>query len=339
MALIMFRNKNKAFISKISQLGLLLVCVLFSLNVLAAGKFNASKRYLYVQPGQSVFKIVKILYPNKRKAWPGIIKNIVKKNPHAFVGADATKIRAGERLEIPSIWSNIKPVAAQAVVYKAPQAVGQVIKKRGKTFVISKEKKKRNIDLGSEVYVGDRIFTGVKGFIRLSMIDEAKIDLRCNSEMIIEDYQLMRGKNRSVIYLIKGSVKKITGSIGKMAEDIYEMHTPLATVGVRGTEYALRVLQTYGCDGSMDVNSNGLFVKVSKGAIDVKGPKDDVSLDNGDTALIADKESKTQPIKARVGVFDDVAASQEKAGSFASVFWLMLLASIIFILRKRKYAN
>lgn len=323
----------------IGQIGLMFFCVLFSLNVLAGGKFNAQKRYLYVQPGQSVFSIVKILYPNQKDQWPAIIKQIVRKNPHAFTGADATKIRTGERLVIPSIWSNLKPASnVKAVVYKAPQAVGQVIKSRGKTFVISKEKKKRNIDLGSEVYVGDRIFTGVKGFVRLSMIDEAKIDLRCNSEMIIEDYQLLRGKNRSVIYLIKGSVKKITGSIGKMADDIYEMRTPLATVGVRGTEYALRVLQTYGCDGSMDVNSKGLFVKVNKGAIDVDGPKDDVSLNSGDTALIADKESKAKSIKARDGVFDDVAAGQEKAGSL-SIYGLMFLFLLSLFLRKKKYAN
>ena len=324
-------------ISRFSQISLFIFCAVFSLNVIAGGKFNTQKRYLYVQPGQSVFTIVKILYPTQKDQWPAIIKRIVKKNPHAFVGADATKIRVGQRLEIPSVWSNVKPVSnVKAVVYKEPKAVGQVIKNRGKTFVISKEKKKRNLDLGSEVYVGDRIFTGVKGFLRLSMIDEAKIDLRCNSEMIIEDYQLMRGKNRSVIYLIKGSVKKITGSIGKMAEDIYEMHTPLATVGVRGTEYALRVLQTYGCDGSMDVNSQGLFVKVNKGAIDLKGPKDEVSMAHGDSALIADKESKALPIKAREGVFEDASVTQEKAGS---VYWLLLLMSLVPVLRKRIYAN
>jgi len=335
----MFSIFKELPIVKLSQTGLMFFCIMFSLNVLAGGKFNAQKRYLYVQPGQSVFSIVKILYPTQKDQWPAIIKQIVRKNPHAFTGADATKIRTGERLEIPSIWSNLKPVSdVKTVVYKEPQAVGQVIKNRGKTFVISKEKKKRNLDMGSEVYVGDRIFTGVKGFISLSMIDEAKIDLRCNSEMIIEDYQLLRGKNRSVIYLLKGSVKKITGSIGKMAEDIYEMHTPLATVGVRGTEYALRVLQTYGCDGSMDVNSNGLFVKVNKGAIDVKGPKDDVSLNNGDTALIADKDSETLAIQARDGVFDDAAAAQEKAGS-VSFYWLMLIVSIGLVLRKKKHAN
>ena len=335
----MLRTSKKICLSKISFAGLILFGILFVSSAIADGKFNASKRYLYVQPGQSVFTIVKILYPTQRDDWPAIIKIIVRKNPHAFVGADATKIRTGERLEIPSRWSNVKPVAVKAVVYKEPQSVGQVIKTRGKTFLISKNKKKRNLDLGSEVYVGDRIFTGMKGFIRLSMIDEAKIDLRCNSEMIIEDYQLMRGKNRSVIYLLKGSVKKITGSIGKMADDIYEMRTPLATVGVRGTEYALRVLQTYGCDGSMDVNSKGLFVKVNKGGIDVKGPKDEVSINNGETAMIADKSSKTKSIKPRDGIFANQSEYDEKSGSFMSFFWLALLAPIVLVLRKRSNGN
>jgi len=312
---------------------LFLLTMFFSFSVMADGKFNVQKRYLYIQPGQTVFNIVQVLYPDQQKYWPEIIRKIVRINPHAFAGADATKILSGERIELPAYTSNIKPVVTttKAVVYKGPQAVGQVIKSRGKTFVISPDQKTRSVDLGSEVFVGDRIFTGVKGFIRLNMIDDAKIDLRCNSEMIIEDYQLLRGANRSVLRLIKGSVKKITGTIGKVAEDIYEMHTPMATVGVRGTEYAIRVLQSHGCDGSLDVNSKGLFVKVNRGAIDIKTDKQKVSLNNGDAAYLANSGSNLKGIEAREGVFDK--AQEDKASFFGSTFWLSLVLPFIMLFR------
>ena len=296
---------------------LLTVSMVISAATMAETKFNTSKRYLYIQPGQSIFNIVQVLYPDQQKYWPEIIRKIVRKNPHAFVGADATRILSGERIEIPAFSSTIKPVATtKAVVYKGPKSVGQVIKSKGKTFAISSQHKRRLLEVGSEVFVGDRIFTGVKGFIRLSMIDDAKIDLRCNSEMQIEDYQLLRGANKSVLKLIKGSVKKITGSIGKVAEDIYEMRTPLATVGVRGTEYAIRVLQSHGCDGSLDVNSQGLFVRVNKGAIDIKSKKQTVALNTGNTAYLADEESKLKGIEAREGVFDK--AEEKKANTLVA---------------------
>lgn len=330
-------NISIKFFSRKLLLGIFIVLSMFGSACIAAdGKFNTQKRYLYVQQGQSVFSIVQVLYPGQQKHWPAIIKKIVKKNPHAFIGADATKIQAGERILLPAYSSTIKPVAktAKALVYKGPRSVGQVINKRGKTFVLTKNKKRRSLDVGSEVFVGDRVFTGVKGFIRLSMIDDAKIDLRCNSEMLIEDYRLLRGGNRSVLHLIKGSVRKITGSIGKVADDIYEMHTPLATVGVRGTEYAIRVLQSHGCDGSLDVNSKGLFVKVNKGAVDIKSNSQKVALNKGDAAHMKDKGSTLKGIEAREGVFDKVD-EEKKSHFFGTIYWLLLLVPVILKCRSR----
>lgn len=320
---------------KLSLLTALCLCMLTSFGLQAAEKFNTENRYLYIQPGQSVFNIVKVLYPAQSKRWPAIIKQLVRLNPHAFIGADATKIKAGQRLQLPhlSMFKKTKRAIYKPLV-KLPLVVGQVIKTRGKVFSISAKKKKMNLKVGSDIFVGDRIYTGVKGYIRLNMIDEAKIDLRCNSEMLIEDYQLLKGANRSIIHLLKGSVRKITGSIGKMADDIYEMHTPLATVGVRGTEYAIRVLQQYGCDGSLDVNSKGLFVKVSRGSIKVKTHYEKKVLHKGEAALLKDKNSRLKKIKVKAGVFEKPVVKDEKRVLFGAFYWLIFLSPIIILMRK-----
>jgi len=335
----MHKYLNKFIVLKYSLSGLLLLCLMLSFDASATGKFNTQKRYLYIQPGQSIFSIVKVLYPDQQTQWPRIIKKVVRINPHAFIGADATKILPGARIELPAISTNIKPAtykpsSDKPVVLKKIHAVGQVIQARGKTFSISKKNKKQNLEVGSEIYVGDRIFTGVKGFIRLNMIDEAKIDLRCNSEMLIEDYQLLHGGNRSVIYLIKGSVKKISGSIGKLAEDIYEMHTPLATVGVRGTEYAIRVLQQYGCDGSLDVNSKGLFIKVRKGAIDIETETQDQELNKGEAIHLEGEGEDLQKIEVQDAVFEAVTQEPKKSHLLGSIFWFIFFMPLIFVLRK-----
>lgn len=329
----MYSNLKTSSLLKNSQLCFIAFLLLFSIGVSAAEKFNAQKRYLYVQPGQDVFSLVKVLYPKHKSRWPEIIKNIVRKNPHAFVGADASRIQAGSRIELPPVTSRMRPAAsARAMVYKGPKAVGQVVKKRGKVFVLSPANKKRNLDIGSEVYVGDRVYTGVTGFIRMNMIDDAKIDLRCNSEMLIEAYQLIKGANRSVLHLLKGSVNKVTGSIGKFAEDVYEMHTPMATVGVRGTEYAIRVLQTYGCDGSLDVNSKGMFVKVRKGAIDLKNQKQKRLVSKGESIHLASKAGEIKSIQAQDGVFSAVE-SDKKSQLLGSVYWMLVLMPLVMLMR------
>lgn len=292
----------------------------------APTNFQVQKRYLYIQPGQTIFSIVKVLYPDQQDMWPGIIERIVKRNPHAFEDGHANRIIVGRRIELPSSKSKIKPTPA-AVVYKGPEAVGQVILSRGKTFAISADNKNRNIEVGSEVYVGDRLFTGVKGYLRLSMIDDAKIDLRCNSEMLIEDYRLMRAGNRSIIYLLKGSLRKITGQIGKISDDVYEMKTPISTVGVRGTDYALRVLQAHGCDGSLDVNSKGLFVKVNQGAIDLKNKTGSVQLAAGNAAHVTDENKKPQAISVQEGVFEK--APEEEEDEETSWWWWLLGIALI----------
>ena len=288
-------------------------------DVSSGSTFKVQKRFLYIQPGQTIYSIVKVLYPHKKSQWSKIIHQIVKTNPQAFKKNDTSQIIVGQRIKLPGLNTDIKPVAS-TVLYKGSESVGKIIQARGKRFAISNTNKKRDLNVGGEIFVGDRMYTGKDGFIRLSMIDDAKIDLRCNSEMVIEDYQLMRAGNRSIIYLIKGSLRKITGSIGKFADDVYEMKTPMSTVGVRGTDYALRVLQTHGCDGSLDVNSDGLFVKVNSGAVDLKNKSGSIGLDEGDAVHVKGDNTSPQSININDGVFD--RADEEESES--SWWWWLL---------------
>lgn len=268
-------------------------------------RFNATKRYLYVQPGQTVGSIVKTLYPDEEDLWLDIAKRLVISNPHAFENGNVNKMVVGARIEIP-------PARVSATVVKKksakPEVVGSVMVSRGKTFAIYTDKKRREIKAGGDVYVGDRLYTGVDGFMRLKMIDDAAIDLRCNSEMLIESYKMVEDGNTSIIHLLKGSLHKVTGKIGKNVTDRYEMRTPVATVGVRGTEYALRVLQSHGCDGSVDVNTDGMFVKVDKGEIDVSNNAGDTNLAPGTALLVANNETRPQKVVLKEGVFDAIKA-------------------------------
>ncbi len=334
----MFRLLIKIIQFKRCRLCLVLLCLMISFSVYSAVKFNTEKRYLYIQPGQSIYSIVRVVYPGMQNQWPLIIKKIVADNPHAFIKRNESKIKVGERIALPIVKLKKPKVVKKKVSPKVAPIVGQVIESKGKTFVISSANKKRELQVKSDIHVGDRIYTGVNAFIRLKMIDDAKIDLRCNSEMLIEAYQLLKGANKSVIRLIKGSIKKITGTIGKMVEDIYEMRTPVATIGVRGTEYAVRVLQQHGCDGSLDVNSKGLFVKVNRGAIDIDSPMEVRAVNQGEVMQMADEKSKLKMMAIDNGVFDKVEVKallvEKKRSHPGFTLWLILLWPIVSIFRR-----
>jgi len=321
-------------------MGVIWLCLLFSFNSYSETKFNTQKRYLYIQEGQSIYSIVGVLYPGMRKYWVNIINQVVADNPHAFIGRNAAKIKVGERIVLPVV--NFKPRRSRPVQKKAPpviiQVVGEVVAKKGNTFALSKKEQKRTLALKSKIYVGDRIFTGVEAFIRLKMIDDAKIDLRCNSEMLIEDYQMKPGANKSVIQLVKGSVKKETGIIGQSEGDIYEMRTPVATIGVRGTEYVIRVLQQHGCDGSLDVNNKGLFVKVKRGAIDVASKIDVQAVNQGEIVHLLNDKSPMKKMATDNGIFEKPRPKpkpvEKKRNFIGSLMWLIFLLPAGCLLRK-----
>lgn len=283
-----------------------LFIVLFALPVSLqadTSRFNAPKRFLYVQPGQTVTSIVKTLYPDEESRWLDIARRLVIANPHAFENGNVNRIIVGSRIEIP---------AAQSTVYNAQaksrntEVVGSILAARGKTFAIYTDKKRRTLKTGSDILAGDRLYTGVDGYMRMKMIDDASIELRCNSEMVIESYKMKPTGNTSVIHLLKGSLHKVTGKIGKNITDRYELRTPVATIGVRGTEYALRVLQSHGCDGSVDVNTDGMFIKVDKGEIDVSNKSGDTSLESGNALLVATNTAKPKTVIVAEGVFDAI---------------------------------
>ncbi len=274
----------------------LLLAVLFlapASQLAAMNEIKADQRYLHVQSGQTLHNIVSKLYPNRSKQWPSIRKNIVRMNPHAFIDGQETRMKADVRLKLPA-----REVKRYAKKKKAlPRYVGNVVTARGEALAVDANRKSRKLVAGDKVYVGEKIITGQNGYIRLSMIDQAQLDLRCYSIMVIEEYILKSSSRKSVINLLEGSLRKVTGDIGKWSSDVYELKTPVASVGVRGTEYALRVYQSKGCDGTVDTGDDGLYLKVIKGIVDVHNKRTKVKtpVAKGNTLYL--KSADDEPVK------------------------------------------
>ena len=62
---------------------------------------------------------------------------------------------------------------------------------------------------------------------------------RPNTEFKVEDYHFSGqadGSEKGFFKLVKGSLRAITGLIGKSNKQAWRMNTPVATIGIRGTE-------------------------------------------------------------------------------------------------------
>jgi len=259
----------------------------------------------------------------------------VRQNPHAFINNDPTQMKSGVRLTLP-----------QKVVLRSEpakpvkrQQVGVVVESSGSVLAVDKRKVSRKLSRDHPVFLGDKIITGENGSVRLRMIDEAILDLRCFSIMVIEEYALITSKRKSILNLLQGSLKKITGKIGKMTEDVYELRTPLASVGVRGTEYALRVFQSKGCGGTIDAG-DGLYLEVIKGLVDVHNEAGHEVIAKGEVAYVSLPKAAPRKVRIKPGVIRpaeiksevkiDVKEPEEESSSLW--WWLLGIVGIALLI-------
>lgn len=312
---------------------LLLFLITFGLNstsIAATGDYSAGIRYLHVQKGQTLHNIVKRLYPARHGEWPKITKEIVRLNPQAFINEDPTRMKAGIRLTLPGADQKKSIVTAVALKKK----VGLVQTVSGSVIAVDKSKVSRKLLVGHPIYLGDKVITGENGMVRLKMIDDAILDLRCFSIMVIEDYAIKPDNRRSILNLLQGSLRKVTGQIGKISEDVYELKTPVASVGVRGTEYALRVFQSKGCGGTIDAD-DGLYIEVIKGLVDVHNPAGTVAVAKGEAAYVPLPEVVPARTDVKTGVLSPVQKTVEAVDSpdeDTNIWWWLLGVAALALL-------
>jgi hypothetical protein len=127
----------------------------------------------------------------------------------------------------------------------------------------------RPITRGAEVNSGDVVRT-TDGRVQVRMADGAYISLQPNTEFGIKDYRFAGkadGTESAFYSLLKGAMRTVTGLIGRTNRDRYQVATPTATVGIRGTGGLIQILD----DGATLVQgTSGIwFLANPAGSIDV----------------------------------------------------------------------
>lgn len=143
-------------------------------------------------------------------------------------------------------------VAKEKAAGKTLLTRGSVIAKRSSGRIALKRR--------SRVFEKDEIRVGKNGRAQFRMIDQALISLQENSVLKIRKYNSASGKATGsvLIDLLSGGLRTITGAIGRGTQSAYELRTPLATIGVRGTDYEVEIV------------SNGMYVATWEGTIQLK---------------------------------------------------------------------
>ncbi len=138
-------------------------------------------------------------------------------------------------------FSSLILVAALALsnVAVAEDSSGMVVASRGEVIALSNGGS-RELKQGDFIYVNDEIMTSGRSFAVLQFTDGAKVTVRPDSTLIIEQY-LYAGNNEdaATLNLVSGGLRVITGAMAKSNPENYKVRTPVALMGVRGTEFSI----------------------------------------------------------------------------------------------------
>lgn len=141
---------------------------------------------------------------------------------------------------------------------------------------------------GTAVRPGDLVRTERDSLLQLRMDDGAIISLRAASQLRIDAYRRPNASRarggRAVLRLLKGGLRSLTGLIGSLDRNEYALITPVATVGIRGTDFSVLY-----CDGDCQSAPDGLHARVTDGAIVIIGKSgDSLTLNKGQYGSVAD---------------------------------------------------
>jgi len=95
---------------------------------------------------------------------------------------------------------------------------------------------------GDTISVGTKIETSANGHLHLRFIDGALVSLRPSSSLKVTEYQFNKDQpasSRVKFELEEGTARAITGAAGKAARENFRLNTPVAALGVRGTDFSV----------------------------------------------------------------------------------------------------
>ncbi len=140
----------------------------------------------------------------------------------------------------------------------AGQDVGQVSLLIGEARVVRADGSQQALQHGAHVRVGDRIETAANGHVHMRFVDNAAVSVRPDSSLEVQAYTYDSQRpelNEVRLRVEKGVSRSISGAATAVDKSRFRLNTPLAAIGVRGTDFIVKA------------DPSGVRATVSEGAI------------------------------------------------------------------------
>ncbi|MCW9012139.1 MAG: FecR domain-containing protein [Gammaproteobacteria bacterium] len=295
-----------------------------------------------VKPGDSVYSIARKVFPNDKDKQIRLRREVVQNNPDVFKG-NPNLMSVGSKLRLPEFSIKkplVKKVPSPVVITKSTSlsepttpktipvksvqtampdpedVIGRVVINIGK-LEASNRGGTRKLKRNSNILKGDTIRTAQRAHTQLRMKDGALLSLRPNTEILLAQYDYngqQDGTERSIIELIRGGFRTITGAIGHRNKKNYQVRTTVATIGIRGTHYGLMLCNSGSCQNNPQADNlqDGLYGGVVDGSVIAENTAGIFSFNNDQYFHI--ETAQTPPVEILVPppVFHDAPLSDRR---------------------------
>jgi hypothetical protein len=150
-----------------------------------------------------------------------------------------TALNAGMR----GVAGLITGLLACAAAAAQPQAVGHVSLVIGVAQVVRADGAREPLRRGSSIMVGDRLETTANGHVHVRFVDNGAVSVRPESVLEVQSYRYDAQNpagNEVRLRLDQGTSRSISGAATEADKNRFRLNTPIAAIGVRGTDFIVQ---------------------------------------------------------------------------------------------------
>jgi len=160
----------------------------------------------------------------------------------------------------------------------------------GRAYLQREGVSRQRLRAGDLLHQSDTVVTESNGHAHITFVDNAMVSVRPNSRLEIVEYKFdeINPENSIVKFnLLQGTARAVSGQAAEAAKDRFRLNTPVAAIGVRGTDF---VVVTDSTSVRAMVNEGSIVVAPFSTECSVAGSgpcsANAVELDGGSTQII-----------------------------------------------------
>lgn len=144
--------------------------------------------------------------------------------------------------------------------------IGTVSRIKGQVVAVRGEKRVP-LAVGGAVFRDDVLKTGLLGRVEVTLNDETVLTLTDRTTLTVENYDFPGPDSRARFNLRLGAIRAVSGAIAEKNPEGFVVTTPVATIGIRGTDFWAGTLEA--AFNVVLISGKGVYVENARGRVEL----------------------------------------------------------------------